>query len=743
MGGATDDVGRNPKGPWARKRRHRVRRVVMTRVVALMAMGTVVCAQPVGGPASGGQRYALIVGINAYINFSDKMQLNGCENDARYIKQELTSRYGFPDSNVRVLLSRQATCRGIQQGLDWLESSSRDGDVCVFYYSGHGTQVADQNGDEQGEDGLDEVLCPTDFKFTSRTAGENYISDDELNARARRLDGRQFVVVLDCCHSGTGLRSLIRPSGGKYLYYEGRAEGAPATGGARSMDGGGPLGGFFETALGTGDAGGRTRALGRGNEESRGFEGLRAVSRQGSGARGAALIAAARSDELAAESEPVVVDGQERVHGCLTLKLVPALRGEADANRDRTITFAELHDYMGTQPLVTARGVQHPQIEVDEAIKNRGVFDTRQIVVEAPGSGWVAGPPVADGATQPPPPYGTPPPPPYDDDTGTTPGIQPLRVALALTTDFTPATPGFDGQAAAALRNEIHRSLAGEPQLFQIVTAQTPYEALVACGAQAGAGGREFEIGIVDGAAQLQRRERGPNPSVLADIARQELRRIYTVRNLLRIRQPPASPYRIGLQLAQGQSRLRTGDKVVFVCRPNREGYLTMLNVNPAGQTALLYPNRWSGGERGWRVDGGQTIQIPSSAMGFEIEVEPPVGSEFVVAFLTPAPMNLSELGLNPNGGPDGGFSTSRDADSVARSVIGGLTRSLDGGLTRSLDAAREERALKTRQKIAVEGGAVGGGSEGGGGGLVDGSYSTSAASDWAVATLSFTTVNN
>ncbi len=44
---------------------------------------------------------------------------------------------------------------------------------CLFFnFSGHGTQVEDQDGDE--DDGFDEALCPSDFD----TAGA--LTDDAL-----------------------------------------------------------------------------------------------------------------------------------------------------------------------------------------------------------------------------------------------------------------------------------------------------------------------------------------------------------------------------------------------------------------------------------------------------------------------------------------------------------------------------------------------------------------------------------
>ena len=72
-----------------------------------------------------------------------------------------------------------------------------NGDTVVFYFSGHGTSVRDQNHDEA--DGMDEALCP--FDVDPKT-GKNLILDDELGDLIRTLRGRDTVVILDSCHSG-------------------------------------------------------------------------------------------------------------------------------------------------------------------------------------------------------------------------------------------------------------------------------------------------------------------------------------------------------------------------------------------------------------------------------------------------------------------------------------------------------------------------------------------------------------
>lgn len=160
--------------------------------------------------AGGGRRLALCVGIDDY----PTAPLTGCVNDARAWAKAL-ARLGF---EPQLLLDGQATRAAIVQRLSALVEQSRAGDVIVFQFAGHGTQVPDLDGDEGGGDtpGEDEALCPHDFM-----SGELLI-DDDIRAIFERLpECVNLTCFFDCCHSGTITRFAFgRP-------------GAPLPGGAR------------------------------------------------------------------------------------------------------------------------------------------------------------------------------------------------------------------------------------------------------------------------------------------------------------------------------------------------------------------------------------------------------------------------------------------------------------------------------------------------------------------------------
>lgn len=147
------------------------------------------------------RKKALCVGIDKYANPANI--LNGCVADSVDMAETLKIT-GFPRTKIKLLIDEHATYDGIIAGLDWLTKDAYDGDVLVFSYSGHGSQVTDLDNDET--DGYDEVIIPQNFEWEKR----NYITDDVLyNYFSKKVPvGVRVDVVLDSCFSGTATRSL-------------------------------------------------------------------------------------------------------------------------------------------------------------------------------------------------------------------------------------------------------------------------------------------------------------------------------------------------------------------------------------------------------------------------------------------------------------------------------------------------------------------------------------------------------
>lgn len=151
---------------------------------------------------------ALLIGVDEYSS-ANVPDLKGCVNDVTAIGAVLTDVYGFEDENLTLLTSVEKTTRKrILDELELLVSRTEDGDVVVFYYSGHGSQVPDKSGDD-GEDHLDETIVPSDSGRDGEEVGD--IVDDEIHSYITALAERTGNVsfVFDSCHSGSVARGLV------------------------------------------------------------------------------------------------------------------------------------------------------------------------------------------------------------------------------------------------------------------------------------------------------------------------------------------------------------------------------------------------------------------------------------------------------------------------------------------------------------------------------------------------------
>jgi hypothetical protein len=160
---------------------------------------------PLIGGARAGRRLAVCIGIDAYRD----SPLAGCVNDSKAWRRRLEA-LGF---KVTPLINRNATRAALDDALAELVARARPGDELVFQFAGHGSQVADVDGDET--DRYDEVLCPVDYH-----RGELFI-DDDIYVSAAKLGlapGAHLTFLMDCCHSGTNTRAApprVRPRAGQ------------------------------------------------------------------------------------------------------------------------------------------------------------------------------------------------------------------------------------------------------------------------------------------------------------------------------------------------------------------------------------------------------------------------------------------------------------------------------------------------------------------------------------------------
>ncbi len=228
--------------------------------------------------------WALFVGISDYtvntftyegVRYQVR-DLRAPAGDARKMAETLKDL--FP--NQRVLTDNGATYDAIRRGFtEWLSQAPAEATV-LFYFSGHGGQVPDKDGDET-LDRKDETLITTDGKM---------ILDDEIHRWVNELRAQRIVIISDSCHSGT-----IHRDAKTFLLTDARS--LPP----RLMDG------FADDFY---------------------KEGQRAPSK-------VVALSACRPEESAWEIGALG-------HSLFTYCLLEGLKGAADQNGDKTITAQEL-----------------------------------------------------------------------------------------------------------------------------------------------------------------------------------------------------------------------------------------------------------------------------------------------------------------------------------------------------------------------------------------------------------------
>jgi metacaspase-1 len=153
------------------------------------------------------EQRALLVGVGQYA--TPGIDLPAVDLDLERMR-EMLNRMGFADRQIRTLQDRQATSTNVIAAFEsWLKQGVQPQDRVVFYFSGHGSNVPDLDGDEN--DGVDEVLVTHDMRQTKvkgRATLSNVVSDDKLAALMSAIPSKNIWIIVDACHSGTVSRSF-------------------------------------------------------------------------------------------------------------------------------------------------------------------------------------------------------------------------------------------------------------------------------------------------------------------------------------------------------------------------------------------------------------------------------------------------------------------------------------------------------------------------------------------------------
>lgn len=157
--------------------------------------------------------HALVVAIDKYPVKGH--ELNGCVNDASAFADYLKEfcRTSGITYNEKKLFDADATRLKIVEGFKHFDKA-KDGDTCVYYYSGHGSTMPAPPEFWDEPDGMSQtIVC-----YDSRTGKEGCrdMADKEIGYLIHKATkGRDvhFLAVTDCCHSGTNTRDVAAAEG--------------------------------------------------------------------------------------------------------------------------------------------------------------------------------------------------------------------------------------------------------------------------------------------------------------------------------------------------------------------------------------------------------------------------------------------------------------------------------------------------------------------------------------------------
>ena len=181
-------------------------------------------AGPAQAVAKVRRRRALLVGISKYAELGTKSGMwkslpTGC--DVELMRQVLKARFAFQDSEILTLTEGQATKLEIDKAFrEHLIKGAGRGDVVVFYFSGHGQPVPD----EDAFGGLRGSMVTANYTTGTGPAGyRDNVRSDEVRELLRTLkdkmkgnDGKvegNITVLFDSCYSGGATKGDLQEKG--------------------------------------------------------------------------------------------------------------------------------------------------------------------------------------------------------------------------------------------------------------------------------------------------------------------------------------------------------------------------------------------------------------------------------------------------------------------------------------------------------------------------------------------------
>lgn len=143
---------------------------------------------------------ALLIGVGKYQD--SRADLPGIGLDLE-IMRKVAGRLGYTDSQITVLKDEQVIRGNIDREFARIAKLVSPDDKVLIYYSGHGTQVEDRDGDE--DDNYDEALT---LHNMHNGPDRGVLVDDDLNLLLKSIPSKHKTLIVDACCSGSAAKSL-------------------------------------------------------------------------------------------------------------------------------------------------------------------------------------------------------------------------------------------------------------------------------------------------------------------------------------------------------------------------------------------------------------------------------------------------------------------------------------------------------------------------------------------------------
>jgi len=612
------------------------------------------------------QKHALLVGVGDYI--IQKHSLLGPKNDVPAVRQLLIEKYGFRPENIEVVQDQEATRSNIVAAFERrLIAPVSAGDIALFYFTGHGTQIKDTDGDEQ--DGFDEAFLPYDAQ-----SRQTLLTDDDLAALVQRIPTREVVVLIDACHSGTGTRGIAR---------------------ARRVS---------------------AQALGIEDEpDTRGLK-IIGVNSASADLTGSLVISAAQPDQIAAEYpflRQAASDSANPFMGAFTFYMLEALRNDTK----NQLTYLALTNLI--QAALGRDGFEQiPQLE-GEGSKPFLMFPNE---VNSPGDSPTNGQPTPPSLTA---------------------TVEVLAVrddGLTLTAQggvemTTGSIYESEGDSATIVRilasngqTAIGSLIKGQAQpgdklveTFHFIPQSKLRVALLADSVLASllrqslqgvefvevvgdAEFRDVDLELIAGQADslliTPYRNQQKLPEIVAGNVEEAMRKLssvlenlFAVKSLINLKNPNPS-FKVDVQVnKKDYAEVHIGSDVHFTVEVDKDAYVYLFDVDPAGKVTVLFPNNYAK-ENFLQADS--TYKMPAMRL-YRLQASGPPGPELIKAIATTQPLQLAVLAA------DSGDFSGLDASAleISRSIVRQLKSEINRTNTRGLVVLP---TAPSEQPIATEG---------------------------------------